>query len=234
MRRILDRRVILLVPVYLGLACAGVVGEPEEIPITVAPTREAAGPSSTPSPAQSPSPTPGPEASLSAPGDPPGFADFASEIAAALEGKEAAFFASRASITTWYCLGDTIGVCTGQPDGAVLEGMPVTRGWQEYEVLGQDDYQAAWQEVWDRGASARLHAIGHRWGENPLMPMAAEAHQAIIKVEAGRVDDPEVHVLFLEYADGRWKLQGELIVTEGEGGWLEGSCTACFDEWSAW
>ena len=227
------RRAALSVPLILGLACAG-TGQPEVMPTTVAPTRETAASTSTPPPMPTVSPSPVPEVGTTPGSDPSSFPAFAAQVADALQAHDAAFFAGRAAMPTWTCLGDTVGVCKGRPDGAVLEGMPLTRGWQEYEVLGEDAVRAGWQEIWDGGGSASLKATAHRWGDNPLMPMAAESFMAILQVEMGSPDDPQVHVLFFEHLDDRWQLQGELIVTEGDAGWLEGSCPACFDEWSAW
>ena len=235
------RRIVLALPFMLGLACAGLAGQPEATPTTGAPTRSTAvlptrapataTSTASPRPSAAPTRTPSPTSTSRA----SGFTAFASQIADALQKRDAAFFSGKARTGKWTCLGDeTTGVCKGKPSGAMLDGVLVAQNWEEYEVLGTEEYRATWQDIWDQGRPVSLQAIGHQYGDNPLMPLAEESFQAIIQVDTGRADDPDVHVLFFELDDQAWRLAGELVVTVNEGRWLQGTCTTCFDEWTAW
>ena len=79
----------------------------------------------------------------------------------------------------------------------------------------------------------KLVAVANQFGDNPLMPMAEQSFMAVIAV-GGSGTSPEVRVLFFEYVDSFWYLQGELITADHADDWLTGNCQTCYDAWVAW
>jgi hypothetical protein len=163
--------------------------------------------------------------------------DFADVISHAFQERDHTFFIEISSISIWYCLGEeTVGVCKGVPADTTMEGVPVTQDWMTYTVHSLGEYEGRWQETMEQASQIRLHAISHQFGDNPLIPMAAESFQAILSIEGSSTDisDTQVQVLYFEFVDGKWWLQGELIPTENNQAWLDGGCDRCYDEWMAW
>jgi len=165
------------------------------------------------------------------------FQTFATEIAKALQDKNAAFFNEHASSTLWNCLGDeTVGVCKGRPAGQDVQGIPVTRDWATYQLYKTADYRATWQIPFDQGEALQLVAVANQFGDNPLMPLAEQSFQAVIAVARNGTPTPgsEIRVLYFEYFDDSWYLEGELITIDHANDWLTGNCAACYDAWVAW
>jgi hypothetical protein len=210
--------------------------EPPQTQETVPPaTSEPATPKpSTSRPPTSKPPAPSPTV---APGTFPDFNAFAGQVDQALRDGNASFLTEHSSISVWNCLGDEAhGVCKGKPGGTTLEGIPITDEWQTFTLLSPASYEATWQDPFDEGIPLRLHAIAYKFGDNPLMPLATGAFLAIIPDETTTAESsPEgVRVLFFEYRDNSWWLQGELRTTKQAQEWLEGDCLTCYDQWTAW
>jgi hypothetical protein len=170
-----------------------------------------------------------------APGSFDDFRLLAAELAAAVQAKDTSFFGEYAAPSTWTCLGDeTFGVCKDLPPDATMEGIPVAYDWERYELPGKEDYTARWESTFTDRKVVKLVALGNKFGENPLMPMASQSFLAII----GIGDDPaslwEAQVLFFEYAVNVWHLRGELVTTENAEAWLNNTCSMCYDTWEAW
>ena len=172
-----------------------------------------------------------------APGTFADFESFAPSIAQALEEGDPAFFADHASASSWSCLGDeAFGVCQGQAAGTVLNGVPVSQDWQSYTLFAPTDYGEMRKVLFGPDLRLALRAVSHQFGDNPLMPMAAESFHAIVTGSTPATDSSAspVRVLFFEYHDGSWWLQGVLIATAQGEQWLLGSCGSCYDEWRPW
>ena len=165
------------------------------------------------------------------------FQTFAAEIAKALRDKNASFFGARSTPSLWNCLGDeTVGVCKGRPAGQDVQGIPVTRDWATYQLYKTADYQAMWQSAFARGETLELVAVANQFGDNPLMPMAEQSFQAVIAAAGHGTPAPgsEVWVLFFEYFERSWHLEGELVTIDHADDWLTGNCQMCYDAWVAW
>jgi hypothetical protein len=192
----------------------------------------------TPSPVNDGSPTPAVAANSSVVAE--SFADFhafAADIAAAISDKNASFFGEQSSPKVWNCLGDeTHGVCQDRSAGDVLKGIPVTHDWARYSVYQVSDYEGLWQAAFAQGDTLTLAAVANQFGDNPLMPMAEQSFMAVIKVAGHGAQAPiqEVHVLFFEYSEHSWQLEGELVSVEHVEDWLKGTCVTCYDKWMAW
>jgi hypothetical protein len=243
MNKIWTQRVFFLcLLLFLAMSCSFVGSSSEATPsptpgaqavVTVAP-----GPSALA--VNTPTPTAEPLVSVPSPTDAGSFSDFlsfAAEIDQAIRGKDASFFADRASPSSWDCLGDeTQGICLGRASGQHLEGIPVTDEWKTYKLYSLADYQRLWQSAFKRVPTPRLVAVANQFGDNPLMPAADQSFQAIVSAakpgaETSRVP---VRVLYFEYSDDSWRLLGELVTSDHAGDWLQGNCTGCYDTWSAW
>ncbi|MGC1377309.1 MAG: hypothetical protein WA821_13850 [Anaerolineales bacterium] len=165
------------------------------------------------------------------------FQTFATEIAKALRDKNASFFGEHASSTLWNCLGDeTVGVCKGRPAGQDAQGLPLTRDWATYQLYKTADYKDLWQTAFDRGEALQLVAVANQFGDNPLMPMAEQSFQAVIAAARNGTPTPnsETRVLYFEYFERAWYLEGELVTVDHANDWLKGNCAACYDAWVAW
>ena len=247
-----DYRTLLLVTTWLMIA--GCLCTPGGLPklntptpsaVAVIPSTRTASPAptetdtlaadtATPEPSESPSLTPSPEVSK---GD---FADFhsiAKEIDQALKDKDTSLFKKYAPTDGWTCMGDeTAYVCGGQPAG-VLNGIAVTKEWKTYKVYSISDYQKIWQSAFKQGIEPRLIAISNQPGDNPLMPGASMAYQAVISWSkaGGNPALAPVHVLYFEYyLDSSWVMWGELDTTQNSADWLGGKCETCYGLWEAW
>jgi hypothetical protein len=171
------------------------------------------------------------------------FQAFAAEIAKALREKNASFFGAHSAASLWNCLGDeTVGVCKGRPAGQDVQGIPVTREWATYQLYKTADYQAMWQSAFARGETLELVAVANQFGDNPLMPMAEQSFQAVITAAGNGTPAPGsevpwralVQVLFFEYFERSWHLEGELVTIDHADDWLTGNCQVCYDAWVAW
>ena len=165
------------------------------------------------------------------------FQTFAMHIANAIREKNASFFVQRSASSLWSCLGDeTQGVCKGRPAGQDAQGIPVTRDWATYQLYKTADYQDLWQTAFARDEALELAAVANQSGDNPLMPMAGQSFQAVIAATANGTPAPgrEVRVLFFEYFERSWYLEGELVTVDHADDWLTGDCQACYDAWVAW
>jgi hypothetical protein len=164
-----------------------------------------------------------------------GFRSFAAEIDAVLRRRDAVFLGEHASNDVWDCLGDeTQGVCSGQPAGSVLEGIPVTQRWMTYAMMNSATYEATWRQAFEAGATLSLHATAHRNGDNPLMPFETDTFYAVV-TNAAATDVSKarnVGVLLFEYRDLAWWFQGELQPGQDAKQWVSGSCDICYDEWT--
>jgi hypothetical protein len=171
------------------------------------------------------------------------FQTFAAEIARAIHDKNASFFSENSSSTLWNCLGDeTMGVCKGRPAGQDMQGIPVTRDWATYQLYQTADYKKMWQSAFDRGDALQLVAVANQFGDNPLMPMAEQSFQAVVAAARNGTPAPgseipwraHVRVLYFEYFERSWYLEGELVTVDHAEDWLAGNCQACYDAWVAW
>jgi hypothetical protein len=229
---------IAAILVVSSLACGArtpAARPPTARPPAASPTK------SEPPPVQETAPSATPEPQIleatAVPGTFPDFLAFAGEIDQALRDGDASFFTKRLSISVWNCLGDEVyGACQGQPSGAVFEGLQVTEEWQTFTFLSPTDYEATWEEPFRQGLPLRLHAVAHKYGDNPLMPLAAEAFLAVVADETTASESgwPQVRVLFYEYRDEAYWLQGELRTASQAQDWLRGECATCYDQWTAW
>ncbi|MCJ7433428.1 MAG: hypothetical protein MUO77_08080 [Anaerolineales bacterium] len=192
----------------------------------------------TPSPVSETSPTLAVTASPTiAAGSLADFYMFAADIAAAIHDKNASFFDERSSPHVWNCLGDeTQGVCQGRHVGDVLQGIPVTHNWATYRLYEVSDYKGLWQAAFAQSNTLTLVAVANQFGDNPLMPMAEQSFLAVIAVAGygAQVSIHEVRVLFFEYSEHSWHLEGELVTDEHVEDWLTGACLTCYDTWMAW
>lgn len=163
------------------------------------------------------------------------FQRFAAGIDSALQAREASFFAGHASSSVWYCLGDEIlGVCKGVPADTTLEGVPVTYDWSTYEVHSLESYKEMWQSTFASHSDLKLVATANQFGDNPLMPMASQSFLAIVNVIDVTSSIQPVRVLFFEYGENTWHLAGELVTIKNAASWLGGTCSTCYDLWTAW
>lgn len=196
---------------------------------------------STPDVSPTPLPTPTAEATLTsepaasptaAAGSYADFQMFAAEIAAALQARDASFLGEHAKSSIWHCLGEeTLGVCQGIPADTTLEGIPVTHEWKTYEVYDVEDYQEMWEAAFASHSDVKLAATANHFGDNPLMPLASQSFFAIVSIEDAERSTRGVRVLFFEHIEA-WQLVGELVTVEQS--WVDGTCSTCYDLWTAW
>lgn len=224
--------VYILLLFLLGSACLW-TGSPPDVSPTSLPTSgrtSAAEATVTSAPAVSkPTASPTPAAGSFA-----DFQVFAAQIAAALQAGETSFFEDYAAPSTWYCLDDEVlGVCKDLPADTTLEGIPVTYDWRIYEVHSVESYKEMWQTIFTDHANVKLVATANRFGDNPLMPMASQSFFVIVSVENTEYSTQGVRVLFFEYTEA-WQLVGELVTVENTASWLDGTCSTCYDAWTAW
>ena len=243
-----------IIPLYLllfaSLGCSFLGLGAKTLSAPTAPVKAAPARTATPTPADTPEPalpTPADTLESTAPAgeatapaaagnDFDSFYQFASEIAAAIKDKNAAFFGEKALPSSWTCLGDeTAGVCKGQPSDKQFSGIIFTQEWKTYTFYSQADYQGSWKAAFKDNFIYKLAAVASRAGDNPIMPAADQSFQAILTLSKQGVDTNRtpVHVLYFENVDGAWRLRGELVTTQS-GDWLKGTCSTCYDHWKAW
>lgn len=200
------------------------------------------GPTFTPAPAAQVTPTLAVTAtaatsSTPAAGSLADFSVFAADIAAAIRARDASFFEQRSAPQVWNCLGDeTEGICQGHASSDVLQGIPVTHDWATPQLYKGSDYRKLWQTAFAQNATLQLVAVANRSGDNPLMPMAEQSFLAVIAVAGNGAQAPvrEVRVLFFEYSEQAWRLEGELVTADHAQDWLTDTCSMCYDAWLAW
>ena len=165
------------------------------------------------------------------------FSSYATNIATALHNKDALFFEQYSVSSIWNCLGDeTLGVCQDHSGGKTLEGIPVTIEWGDYELYTLPDYSHKWEATFALNDYVKLVALGIKYGDNPLMPMAAQSFLAIIAVgDSSQLSLLEARVLFFEYYENSWRIWGELDTSSNSSEpWLSDACVECYDVWVAW
>lgn len=188
-------------------------------------------------------PTATPEPSPVEEGGLDGFRAFAERIEAALAQSDTGFFASRGLEDEIICAGDEVlGVCTGQPEGETLRGIPgaVYRS-DAFALLSQDEYADTLDDWLSMAASdghPTLEAIAHR----PASDDVEQAYLAIAKgvfiigPEGEPVRRQQGRVFEFQLVEGTWRLSGDLYlsVPESTDVWLSGDCEECYDHWEHW
>lgn len=222
------------------IACStgGDAGSPTLVP-AVAPTPSVPAPATDATPPVQTPTLPTPSASVimeAAPDTLAHFSLFSQDLDQALQAAEASFFRIHGRTSAWNCLGDEIqGVCAGSPAGASLTGLPVTDDWQRYTVLDLEGYEAEWMARLETAGPLALHAVGSRFGDNPLMPAAAQAYLAVVVPRGNERPVPgQTWILFFEFVDNAYSLVGELRVTDPSSTWLQPDCLSCYDQWLPW
>jgi hypothetical protein len=179
------------------------------------------------------------------------FREFAPQIVAALQARDADFFLDRASEVEVACRGDeALGQCVDSSPGTVLRGIPGS-AWQSdaYYIFTNDEYRtnlnryfaAPIESATDEfgGGRLRLHSLGSHINSNGVEYLAMTTSIVDIYPSTGYPigqNEREAHVFRFQINSGDWAFSGETAagthVTAAD--WLSGNCSQCYDYWEPW
>ena len=232
---------ILAVILVLAVACTGdgMSPSPDSTP---SPAAESPTPAMTPTAIGSPTVI-GTSTVTGETGDLDGFRAFAPQIADAVAEGATAFFADRALVSEIVCAGDEeSGACLGQAKGTVMRGIPGAVAESDaVSLFPLAEYPAVlrdWFTSASPDGSPTLWAIAHR----PAGGGKDDAYQAVVTAvivvgpAGSTVLRQQGRVFDFQFADGRWRLSGELYASLPETirPWRYDGCSDCYDHWERW
>jgi hypothetical protein len=163
-----------------------------------------------------------------------GFRLFATQVEAALQAGDEEFFVQRAETSNLVCPNEFEPRCSGQADGASVEGVWLAHWQSEGSLVTPDDFRTEVSNHLDSLSAPILFALATDSREGgSLIGQEPPVFFAIV----GEDGDPLASVRVFEFAfvEDEWRLRVMMTVPGvGQEDWVSGTCADCYEEWERW